>query len=143
MSYPGAPTVYYGDEVGVNGGDDPYNRATFPWPDEGGRPDMALHASFKQLIAMRHAHPVLRRGSLEAPLIVGSHTIVWLRRLGGTTALVALNSGEQAQALRLRLDAHGLPARWRDVLADAAVPAADGELVIEVPAGAGRVLVSP
>jgi len=30
MTYPGSPTVYYGDEVGVTGGDDHYNRATYP-----------------------------------------------------------------------------------------------------------------
>ena len=143
MSYPGAPTIYYGDEVGVNGGDDPYNRATFPWPDEGGQPDTALLARFKQLVAMRHAHPVLRRGSLEAPLIVGEHTIAWVRRLGTTTALVALNSGATAQVLRLPLPAAAAPGAWRDVLAGTAVSPTPAELVIEVPAGGGRVLVSP
>jgi cyclomaltodextrinase / maltogenic alpha-amylase / neopullulanase len=92
---------------------------------------------------MRHAHPVLRRGTLDAPLIVGPHTIAWVRRLGGTTALVALNSGETPQTLRLPLTDVAAPGGWRDVLAGAAVPPAGGELVIEVPAGAGRVLVSP
>ena len=51
VGFPGAPTVYYGDEVGVGGGDDPYNRATYPWADEGGKPDLALRARFQQLLA--------------------------------------------------------------------------------------------
>ena len=82
MSYPGAPTVYYGDEVGLAGGDDPYNRAPYPWADQGGQPDLALHADIKRLIALRQAHPVLRRGELLAPLHVDAHLIVLERRLG-------------------------------------------------------------
>ncbi len=36
FTVPGAPTVYYGDEVGLTGDDDPDDRRTFPWPDQGG-----------------------------------------------------------------------------------------------------------
>ena len=47
VAYPGAPAIDYGDEVGVTGGDDPYNRATYPWADLGGKPGLALRAQFK------------------------------------------------------------------------------------------------
>ena len=116
MSYPGSPTVYYGDEVGVTGGDDPYNRATFPWADQGGRPDEALHADFKRLIAMRNQHAVLRRGSLEAPLHADKQVLLLLRRLGSTWALVGLNNASEARTVEVPLPA-GLPvAALRDVL---------------------------
>ncbi|HET9821057.1 MAG TPA: glycoside hydrolase family 13 protein, partial [Burkholderiaceae bacterium] len=82
MTYPGAPAIYYGDEVGVTGGEDPYNRATYPWADEGGSPDMALHAEFAKLVALRNAHAILRRGELLAPLHVDEHVVVLARRLG-------------------------------------------------------------
>ena len=36
MTFPGSPAVFYGDEVGVTGGADPFNRATYPWADKGG-----------------------------------------------------------------------------------------------------------
>ena len=65
MIYPGAPTIYYGDEVGVTGGEDPFNRATYPWADLGGNPDTALLADFKRFIKMRTDHAVLRRGSIK------------------------------------------------------------------------------
>src|SRR5207253_2485122 len=39
---PGAPTVYYGDEVGMTGADDPDDRRTYPWADTGGSPDASL-----------------------------------------------------------------------------------------------------
>ncbi len=143
MSYPGAPTVYYGDEVGVTGGDDPYNRATYPWPDQGGQPDLALRARFKQLIAMRHAHPVLRRGTLQAPLLVDGGLVVLLRRLGDTWALVAANSGEQPREVTLPLPVGVAPARLRDALGGADVQATPEGVRFTVPALAGRVLVSP
>jgi glycosidase len=145
MSYPGAPTVYYGDEVGVTGGDDPYNRATWPWPDEGGQPDLALREQFRRLIAMRHANPVLRRGELMAPLVVDEHVVVWPRRLaaGGQErwALVAVNNAAAARTVRLPRPA-GLP---RGPLADALgapAVAADGEEIeFVLPALSGRVLL--
>ena len=145
MSYPGSPTVYYGDEVGVTGGDDPYNRATYPWADLGGKPDTALLAGFRQLIAMRNEHPVLRRGSLEAPLFADAHVLVWARRLGSTWALVALNNAATARTVSFELP-EGLPvAALRDVLGAGALPAAAPgarQLRLEVPALFGRVLVT-
>ena len=145
MSYPGSPTVYYGDEVGVTGGDDPYNRATYPWADLGGKPDTALLAGFRQLIAMRNEHPVLRRGSLEAPLFADAHVLVWARRLGSTWALVALNNAPAARTVNFELP-EGLPvAALRDVLGAGALPAAAPgarQLRLEVPALFGRVLVT-
>lgn len=143
MSYPGAPTVYYGDEVGVGGGDDPYNRATYPWADLGGQPDTALLDSFKQMIAMRHAHAVLRRGSLDAPLFADGHVLVLARRLGSTWALVALNNAATARTVHVVLP-EGLPAAaLRDVLGSGAAPTwAAGQLRLELPPMFGRVLVT-
>ena len=154
MSYPGAPTVYCGDEVGLAGGDDPYNRAPYPWADQGEQPDMALHADIKRLIGLRQAHPVLRRGVLLAPLHVDAHLIVLVRRLGdGPTAawsITATNNSEQAQTVTLTLPP-GLPAqRLRDGLADVptktltAGPALQRQgdrLTLTVPALYGRLLL--
>ena len=146
MSYPGAPTVYYGDEVGVTGGDDPYNRGTYPWADLGGKPDLALLAQFRRLIAMRHQHAVLRRGSLQAPLSVDDHVMVLLRRLGETWALTATNNSSSTRRVEVTLP-EGAPASWVAVwgdTSDVAVVTAQGKQtwVVQVPALSGRVLVS-
>ena len=148
MTYPGAPTVYYGDEVGMTGGDDPYNRAAYPWADLGGKPDTALLAEFKRLIKLRHDHAVLRRGTLLAPLFVDEHVVVFAREYQGTHALVALNNASQARSVSL-----SLPTAWQglgfvDALSGVAVRAgAQGGsatgLTLEVPALAGRVLIAP
>jgi glycosidase len=142
MSYPGAPTIYYGDEVGLNGGDDPMNRKPYPWADEGGQPDTALLAEFKRLTSMRHAHPVLRRGSLEAPLYADEHVLVMVRRLGAQWAIVALNNGDAPRTVLLPLPAGVAATELRDALGGATVAATAAGLEFEVPAVFGRVLVS-
>lgn len=141
IGFPGAPTVYYGDEVGVGGGDDPFNRATYPWPDEGGQPDLKLRAEFKRLIALRHAHPVLRRGRLEAPLVMGDALLVLSRQLGDTQALIAMNNARQSGRTTLDL-APG--SRWTDALHPGQSFQADaqGRLPLDIPPLFGRLLIS-
>jgi len=61
MTWPGSPTVYYGDEAGLHGWTDPDDRRPFPW----GKEDRLLMNLHKALIAMRKEYPVLRTGSVE------------------------------------------------------------------------------
>lgn len=147
MSYPGAPAVYYGDEVGLTGGNDPYNRAPYPWADEGGQPDHALLAEVKRMIAMRHAHPVLRRGTLQAPLHADDAVLVLARRLddGGTTrwAVSAFNNAETERRVTVALP-DGAPAgRYATAWGGQPAEAVDGRLVLTLPPLSGRVLLAP
>lgn len=61
MTWPGAPTVYYGDEAGVCGFTDPDNRRTYPW----GHEDQELIAFHKEMIRIHKANPELKTGSLK------------------------------------------------------------------------------
>lgn len=140
MTYPGAPAVYYGDEVGLNGGDDPLNRATYPWADLGGKPDLAVLAEFKQLIGLRNQHAVLRRGSIDAPIYLDGEVVVWLRRLGDEVALVAVNNGADARVVEIELP-EGSSDAWRDALSGGSVSAAGGKVGLSVPGRFGRVLI--
>ena len=58
---PGAPSIYYGDEAGMEGGKDPFNRRTFPW----GQEDPQLLSYYKSLGDLRKKHPVFRDGNVE------------------------------------------------------------------------------
>lgn len=141
MVFPGAPAVYYGDEVGVTGGEDPYNRATYPWADLGGKPDKALLADFKTLIHLRNANPVLRRGSLGAPLHIDDHVIVLVRRLGDTVAITATNNAATPRTVTVTLPPGVKAAYFTEALTGAAVHASGGTLTLTVPAMYGTVLV--
>lgn len=61
MTWPGAPTLYYGDEAGLTGFTDPDNRRTYPW----GREDRQMIAFHKRAIAMHKSHSVLKTGSIK------------------------------------------------------------------------------
>jgi cyclomaltodextrinase / maltogenic alpha-amylase / neopullulanase len=141
MSYPGSPAIFYADEVGVTGGDDPYNRVTYPWADRGGDPDLAMLEQVQALTRMRHDYAVLRRGSLEAPLYLDEHLIVLLRRLDDQIAIVVTNNSEKAQSLSLALPSDLVGIGLRDVLGGQRVDVDGGHLQLSVPALSGMVLI--
>ena len=70
MTLPGAPCIYYGDEVGLEGREDPDCRRAYPWDPV--KQDRGLRDFIAGLIALRHAHPVLRRGRFELLAAQGS-----------------------------------------------------------------------
>ncbi len=74
FAYPGVPTVYYGDEVAINAGgrwvngqwiDDPYNRATYPWPEDGMEGNEEILSFVSRLGQLRKNHSALSRGDLR------------------------------------------------------------------------------
>jgi glycosidase len=98
MTLPGAPSVYYGDEVALPGGGDPDNRRTYPWADTGGSPDTSMYAHFKQVIGLRNAHSALRGGDFKTLLVDDAKRIYSYLRWDETESIVvALNNGESAQ----------------------------------------------
>lgn len=133
MLYPGSPAIYYGDEVGVTGGDDPYNRATYPWEDFGGKPDNQLLADFKRWTKLRADHVILRRGSIEAPLYADSHIVVLVRTLGSAKAITATNNAATEKTIRLKLPL-GFEARSvvTDVISGAIFKVSDGSIELTI-----------
>lgn len=89
MTYPGAPCIYYGDEVGMEGGRDPDCRRAFPW-DEGCW-NTGVRDFVKRCIALRRAHPALRRGDFTR-LHARAGVYAFGRRLGHEILVVVLNS---------------------------------------------------
>lgn len=142
MTFPGAPAIYYGDEVGVTGGDDPYNRAPYPWADLGGQPDTALLDDFKRLIKLRNDHPVLRRGSIEAPLLLDDHVVVLTRQLGNTWAITATNNAPTPATLEVKLPLNMRVDSFIDALTGSSLQPSTGKLTLTVPALFGSVLLS-
>ena len=90
MTYPGAPCIYYGNEIGMSGGRDPENRAPFPWDES--KWDHDLRNAVKTYAHLRLDHPVLRTGEF-VPIFGEGRTIAYLRHLGRERVLVAINAG--------------------------------------------------
>ena len=144
MTYPGSPAIYYGDEVGVTGGADPMNRGTYPWADRGGHPDNALLADFKRLTLLRRDLPVLRHGTLLAPLHVDKQVVVLARHDATRWAITATNNADTARTVTVTLPPDAPAGSWRDALTHATtrVDATARTLTLAVPARFGVVLAS-
>ncbi|HAZ46767.1 MAG TPA: alpha-amylase, partial [Cyanobacteria bacterium UBA11371] len=89
LTFPGAPSIYYGDEVGLAGGRDPDSRRGFPLESHWELDVLEYH---RKLIALRHAHPALRTGSYEILYAEGT-VYVFARILGNEEIIVAVNIG--------------------------------------------------
>jgi cyclomaltodextrinase / maltogenic alpha-amylase / neopullulanase len=96
MTWLGAPTVYYGDETGLEGLSDPDDRRTFPWSHQ----DRPLEAYYRGIIHMRLRYPALTQGGV-APLLASDkqRSVAYLRRLGKQNIVVALNDSGKTQKL--------------------------------------------
>ena len=94
--FPGSPTVYYGDEAGMEGFEDPFNRRTYPW----GHEDQELLDWFKQLGALRKTHPALRRGTIRYVAAEGP-LLAFARADDGEEILCVCNAGDGPVTLPL------------------------------------------
>ena len=134
---PGAPSIYYGDELGMEGGPDPDCRRGFPiQPDADAQ---ALRAFVRAAIHARRDHVALRRGAVAVAAAEGQ-AIALAREADGKRALVAVNSGREAA--RLVIDpSHAAGLRPVDLPGIAAGSIVDAGTAIELPAQGALVLV--
>ncbi|WP_185974649.1 glycoside hydrolase family 13 protein [Deinococcus detaillensis] len=111
MTYVGAPSVYYGDEIGLAGGPDPDCRRAFPWSEPQTWNREIMH-HLQMLTAARHHSKALRRGSFDV-LHAEGELLAYRRECGGECAYVLLNTGQQASDIALDNLAAG---QYRDAL---------------------------
>ena len=95
-TFPGSPTIFYGDEAGMEGFEEPFNRGTFPW----GREDRTLTEWYRLLGCIRQERPSLLRGHIEY-LRAQGHCLIWARQEAGERTVTAVNAGDQPMALEL------------------------------------------
>lgn len=106
MTFPGVPSIYYGDEVGLEGYSDPYNRGTYPW----GKEDRELLLWHQRMVRLRREYNVLVKGDFTSFYI--DDDVYGFRRLGenGEMAVVLLNPGPQkAKEVRMSSLNTGFP----------------------------------
>ena len=96
FTFPGAPTVYYGDEAGMEGWEDPFNRAGYPW----GQEDFELKSFFSSLVHLRREQPALQTGQLHWRWTAGS-LLVFARELDGQLLTTVVNAADTPQTLTL------------------------------------------
>ena len=96
---PGAPCIYYGEEIGMLGGKDPDNRRAFPWDEFPEMQKAPIYDYLKSLIALRNKERVLRDGSLEIAYSAGRLEIV--RTLGKKKMTLAISAAKPDPAFEI------------------------------------------
>ncbi|HXH08641.1 MAG TPA: glycoside hydrolase family 13 protein [Alphaproteobacteria bacterium] len=127
MTMPGAPCIYYGDEIGLSSAQDPFCRAAFPWQDKA-QWDLDLLAFYRQTIALRQRYPVLRTGTFQR-LHASRGVYAFARTLSQQCAVVIFNT--QSKAIRLDVniaDVPGAGLRFEDVWHSGNYTASHGQL---------------
>ncbi len=159
MTYLGAPMIYYGDETGMWGANDPCCRKPMIWPDLSYTPETHLPDGtqrptadavifnddlfhhYQTLIAIRNASPTLQRGNFTTLLTNDAHEVyAFKREYGGETAVVLLNRSTEAQTVVLPNFANG---GWVDVLnGEEEYVVGNGRLTIQIPPQWGCILIN-
>lgn len=101
MCFPGAPCIYYGDEIGMQGGQTVEEaRKGFEWKQECWNEGLLAH--YKSIASLRHRFAMLRRGSYRS-LHADNGVYAFMRQLDGDTAVIALNVSNEERRVALSL----------------------------------------
>ena len=96
MTWPGAPTLYYGDEAGVCGWTDPDSRRTYPW----GKEDLELIEFHRYMTGIHKRIPALRKGALK-PLFAGRHQIAYGRMSGDHQTITVISNRPEPAVMEI------------------------------------------
>ena len=132
FTFPGSPTVFYGDEAGMQGFEDPLNRGTYPW----GKENTELVEFYRTLGKLRKERSSLQRGDITY-LHAKEGGLVFRRTDGSETTTTALNAGEEPIELVLSWDAPTAT----DAITGQTFCVRDGLLHLYLPALGGRILL--
>jgi glycosidase len=98
LTWPGMASIYYGDEVGLTGHDDPDDRRPYPWGSE----DQALRSYYQGLANLRRDHEALRTGDLKFLLADDTaNVLAFGRRTASEAAVTVLNLSDQQREISI------------------------------------------
>jgi cyclomaltodextrinase / maltogenic alpha-amylase / neopullulanase len=129
LAYPGAPMIYYGDEVGLDGDYAEGGRKPFPWNNI----DANTLSFYRHAIAIRRQTKALQLGDVESVLIDDEHRIyIFTRRYQDQCVYIAFNASDTATTAQVPVRA-GKSGQWHDALNTHGVAEVrNGNLTIEL-----------
>ena len=131
FTFPGSPMVYYGDEAGMEGFEDPFNRGGYPW----GKEDQGLKTWFTNLGHLRRQRVSLQRGTISY-LYTAGPLLVYARTWNGQRTVVAVNRAEAHASVCIPWPADTA----LDLLSGRVYQAKDGVLPLYLPGRTGMLL---
>ena len=96
FTMPGVPSIYYGDEAGMQGYGDPFCRAAFPW----GKENTELTEFYKKLGVIRRSNAAFRSGEF-IPIVAENGNIAYIRKNNANSVLIAVNRSDEATIINI------------------------------------------
>lgn len=136
MTLPGAPAIYYGDEIGMEGENDPDCRRTMPWNTR--RWNIEIFEYYKQMIRMRKKHPPLVMGDLRILLKDSEKGVCAFERVyGSDRVVVCVNNSGKEQTVSLDEDGE-----FSELLTGEKHESYEGVIRLTISAKSGLILAS-
>jgi neopullulanase len=136
---PGAPCIYYGDEIGMTGRLDPDNRGAFPWDESSW--NVELLEFVRCMTSMRARYAFLRHGDFSVVAVAGD-AVAFRMANGGGGALIVLNSGSDTSHLPLPGRFEGVEAVDIPGWAKPSISRTDGRSVVQIAGRTGGLFVA-
>jgi len=141
VTYLGAPMIYYGDEVGMQGGNDPLCRGTMVWDEA--QWDKSLAQTYRQMIMLRKEHPALRQGDFET-LFIFNGVYGYRRSFKQDEVIVVLNPRYAQSDVTIQVqNSHWRNQQWYNILTNEIYIAKNGFLHIPHLASATGLVLLP
>ncbi|WLR41605.1 alpha-amylase family glycosyl hydrolase [Bacillus carboniphilus] len=139
MGYPGAPTIYYGDEAGVTGSADPDDRRTYPW----GKEDQELIDHYKKIGKVRTDHQDLFAYGDLHHVYAKDDVMVFARTNDKKASLIAINRGQNDQTVKVDIE-DVLPngVEFQDQLSNVKVTSRNDQVELNISAMSGQMLIA-
>jgi len=148
MTFPGVPSIYYGDEAGLEGLGDPYNRGTYPW----GKENKEILCWYKKIVSIRNNNKALRTGEW-IPIYEDKYVLSYIRSIknnkdsfgdeceNGQFILLFNNDMEREHTVSIPIPKEELLSKYYvDMLTGINIELISGKLVITVPSLQGILL---
>ena len=123
-TFPGIAGIYYGDEIGLNGGNEPNNREAFPWNDEGSW-DINLQNYIREIMNIKSSNNILKYGNFQL-LPNQNDAIVFRRALRDKSLLCIFNRSEDQKNIKIPSTAHSI----EQIFGNSAIQLDDGNILI-------------
>lgn len=139
FTYAGAPTIYYGDEIGMVGADDPDDRRAMTW----GEGNKELVEWYAKLANIRNQYSALRTGDVDVFDTGDTAIVSYLRSDSDNKMIVLSNNAQAAKTVSVNLTELGVTdTEFTDLISGDTLTAVDGVLTVTVPALSGVILTA-
>lgn len=137
MTFPGVPSIYYGDEAGLTGGSDPYNRSAYPWERE----NKNVLCWYRYISGLRKNIPALKCGEW-IPIYGDKHVFAYMRYDDKEQYILLFNNDNAEHTISIPLYDYKFCKNYRDIINNKEIQLISNKLVISIGAFNFRIIKS-